>query len=117
MPTENVAATGLASGSCCLDAADHITNIDKVIRTRRGQQPLATANLEEHATTGGLPVPGADHVHRIDDDGIQPLIDLRQHSRLCLPLGDNIGAFHHTAWWGLFISRQTIGSEAEGIDT
>ena len=36
MPAENVAATGLTPGSCCLDATDHIPNIDKVVRTRWG---------------------------------------------------------------------------------
>lgn len=116
MPAENVAATGLAPGSCRLDAADHIPNIDKVVRTRRGQQPLATANLEQHAATGGFPVPGADHVHRIDDDRIEPLVDLRQHGRLRLSLGHDIGALHHAAGRSLLISRYAIGPQTEGVN-
>lgn len=116
VPAENIAATGLAPGSCCLDAADDVPNIDKVVRARWCQQPLAAADLKQHTTTGGLPVPGANHVDGVDDDGIKPPVDLRQHGRLCLPLGHDIGALHHSARRSLFICRHAVSPQAESID-
>jgi len=116
MPAEDVPPSRLAAGSSGLDTADHVPDIDKVVRAGRGQQTFAAADLEEHAATGGFPVPRADHVDRVDDNGIETPIDLCQHGCLGRSLGDDVGALHHAAGRSLFIARHAICPKAEGID-
>jgi len=116
MAAEDVAPAAPAAFGRGQDPAGDVTDVDEVVGPRRGEEPLPGADLEEHASARGLPVPGTEHVDGIHDHAVEAGDDLLLDHAFGVTLGDHVGAFRHPPRRGLLVGRETVAAQADRVD-